>query len=150
MKGGKAIDASGAAKVAVAEKLFPSQTKTLVVNGVVARTTSNSIMLEHVTTPLSPLATDAPTAREVMVTSATKITKIQQKSSAVFKDEMLAFEKAVQSSHPGVIAPPSPYTEITIGLSDIKTGDTVIASASTDILNASSFTATQIQVSALR
>ncbi len=150
VKGGKAVDASGKAKIAAAEKLFPSQSKTLVVNGTVARTTDKSIMLERVVAPLSPLATDIPTTREVLITNATKITKIQQKSSAVYNGEMAAFEKAIQSRHSGVVAPPSPFTEVTISLSDIKAGDAVTASASEDILDASSFTAAQIQVSAIR
>lgn len=145
--GSTQVAASYASKVAEVNKLFPAPTETLAVSGKVKQVTDSSIMLEGVSVSSNPFAGDFPTTRNVMITSATRIIKTSQKDGATLQAEMMAFQKSIQGSKGGVtITPPSPFSETDATLADIKVGDTVTVTATSNILSAASFSATQVQL----
>ena len=87
-------------------------------------------------------------SREVTVTSATKIMREVPTNPTVFQQEMQAYTKRASSTStstdPSML--PSPLTETSISLSDIKVNDMIFVTASSNIMGAASFTATAVQV----
>ncbi|MDP1690341.1 MAG: hypothetical protein Q8L52_04060 [bacterium] len=90
----------------------------------------------------------SPSNRTVLVDASTKIIKIVQKDPKVFQSEVAVFSKAAQSgSTSAKNAPsPAPFTLTTVTLADIKVGDTITVTASSNIKSAKEFTAIGIQV----
>ena len=110
------------------------------INGSVITMDANSL------TPGSPLAAGGfSVSRAVTVTSDTKIIKEVPTDPAVFQQEMQAYAKRASSASTSTAPLPSPPTETSISLSDIKVGDVISVTASSNIMSAASFTATAIQ-----
>lgn len=155
-RGGQAVTDSYAAKIAALSKLFPLPSEIHSLGGRVKSVNATGLAFETVPVTQNPFAESFPAVREVAVTGATKITRTENKSPAVFQAEMAAYQKQVRNNAvptgiagtapPVILPPPEPFGEINIKLSDIKTGDTVTVTADKDILRAASFSATRIQV----
>jgi hypothetical protein len=125
-------------------------TSTLSLSGKVKSINGSVITMDAISpTPNSALAAAGfLVSREVTVTSATKITREVPTSPTVFQQEMQAYTKRASSTStstdPGTL--PSPLTETSISLSDIKVNDMIFVTASSNIMGAASFTATVVQV----
>lgn len=139
---------SYSSKIAAVNKLFPVPTQTMAVSGRVKEVSASSIVLEGVSVSSNPFAGDFPTTRTATITSETKIVKSEQKDPTTMQAEFAAFQKAMQNNKAGapLATPPNPFSQKVIQLSDIKVGDIVTVTAANDILSASSFTATQVQL----
>jgi hypothetical protein len=140
-QGGHDIKASYAPKIEAISRLFPPPANKNTISGKVMQINGNTLVIEDMTTAQNPFSEASLKTRTVTVASDTKITKIAQKSIAEIQAAMIAAQ-----NKPGSM-PPSPYAQVNIQLSDIQVGDTVTATASGDILQSSSFTAIQIQLS---
>jgi hypothetical protein len=85
----------------------------------------------------------------VTVNQTTIIERVTRKDRIVFSKELDAFgEKQAQGaqSTSTPLTPPEPFTLEKITLSDIKVGDSIVASSAEDISKLSTFTATTIAI----
>lgn len=135
-RGGTAVSAAYAPKIAALNALFPSApTSVDSLSGEVESIQGNVISLNAEPITRNPFVdTDFPLEREVTVATATSITRVQERD--------LADISLSASSSPALI---SPVTTSSISLGDIAVGETVIVTADGNILNAPSFTATLIE-----
>ena len=153
--GSRSVIASYAAKIAAVNKIFPAMPATVFsLSGQVKSINGNTIVINANPLTQNPFAEgNFPAVREVAVTGATSIIRIEQKDPAVFQKEMAASQKAMQSrtvsagTPPAAITLPNPFIEAVLKLSDVKIGDTITVTAASDITNAARFEATKIQVS---
>ena len=144
--------ASYAPQIEAVNKALPSATKATSVEGRVKQVNADSLTLEGVAVSMNPFAAgDYPMTRQVTITSSTKIIRVTSKDPQQFQKEMVAYQNSLQNRNQAssTLTPPSPFNETTIQLSDIKVGDSVSATAASDIINAASFEAVQLQVNSL-
>ncbi len=124
----------------------PDERKTL--SGVVESVTVDKVSIKI--NPLEPLASPTLDSRVIIITSATKITRIVQPDQETFQKEMEAFKKSMQTAPQKgtVIKPPEqqPHTKQDAILVDIKVGDTITATAVENIKEIKEFTAIEIQI----
>ena len=153
--GGAAVVASYALKVAQVKALFPVPPDVRSLSGQVEAVSDTMLTLKAASITQNPFADTFPAIREVAIASSTKITSVSQKDPAELQREMQVFAEkmagvAASSAPRAAVAPPSPFTETDISLSDIKAGDTVTVTADSNILNSANFTATAIQKQILK
>jgi hypothetical protein len=150
--GGANVKASYASKIEAVSKLFPPVPSELTaINGKIEKIDGNTITITANNISQNPFSDiNFPTTRVITISSDTKLVKSVQKDPATFQKEMAAFQLAMQngqrSASSAPIMPPTQFGETNINLSDLKAGDVITATASNNILSASSFTATKIQV----
>lgn len=147
--GGKAVASTYSDRIAIANMMTPARVDVRFVNGRIKEIKGSTITVDRVLLSQNPFAGDAPVSREVTITNATKLTKILPKDMAVYNAELAMVQKRLKEDPKllnGPITTPSLFVETPIKASDLKAGDTVVVSAATDILQAPSFSATQIQV----
>ncbi len=140
------------AQLGKVKALFPSQQATTSIGGTIKSISGNVITIE--TSKSANPFEDAPTVREVTVTSATSIVKRESKDPKIFQQEMEAYQKVIQkavtvpvattSTPPTAVQAPLPFSETAIAISDLKAGDTITIEASQNIGTAASFEATKI------
>lgn len=133
------------AQIDSVKNLFPQTPEMRSLSGQVKSVAADSLIFD-VSGAISPLE-QLPTTRTVHVANDTKLIRLVPKSAAAFQKELSDFQKNIQSANlktPPV--PPQPFTQTTIKLSDLKTGDIVIISAHDNIKTATEFTATEISV----
>lgn len=148
------------AQIAKAAAFFPQMTDVRSVSGTVKSVSGNSITVT--TVAMNPFDT-SPTERIVTVGNDTAIVKDVQKDPKVFQDELAAYQTALgkvkkvalpavtgtstaASAAASIPTPPSPFTEETLKLSDLKAGTQVTVTASENIKTATTFEATRISV----
>ncbi len=128
--------------------MMSTQSEVMTLRGVVESVSGDKINIKI--NPLEPLASPTLDSRVVVVTSATKITRIVQPDQKTFQKEMEAFKKSMQTAPQKgtVIKPPEqqPHTKQDAILVDIKVGDTIIATAVENIKEIKEFTAIEIQI----
>jgi hypothetical protein len=149
-RGGAAITASYATKIAAVNKLFPTPTSIFSLTGTVQSVNGSVVTISVAPLLLNPFAdTSFPTTREITIAASTTITQMTQKDPAAYQQEVQAYMKQTAThtttTTTTALAGPLPYTETNIDVSDIKVGDTVTVGASSNIMSAASFTATTIQ-----
>jgi len=130
------------AALAKVKSMFPSSQDIRSVSGKISGMNGNTITITA--NPISPL--DSPATMEVVVGETTKIVKSEAKDSATFQKEMEEYQKTVsaQTDKTKIAAPPMPFTEKEIALSDLKVGDQIFAEAGENIKTEVRFTATKI------
>lgn len=148
-RGAVAIKTSYAPKIAEVEAMLPPVPSTIQsLTGTVQAINGATLTLQVASgTFVDPFLADFPTTREVTITTTTNITSMTPISSTELQEEMQAYVEQLKksTSTSEEITPPSSFTKTAISISDIKVGDTVIITASDNILSASSFAATSIQ-----
>lgn len=147
--GGKAIEAKYADRMAMVNIATPVRTELHFVNGRIAQVKGSTVVVDKIILSQNPFASDAPATRDVVITDKTKITKILPKDMAVYNAEVAAMKKKFKDN-PELMknppAPPSMFVETPVKISDLKAGETVVATANADILLAPSFEATKLQI----
>jgi len=148
-RGGAAVTTSYAPKIAALATFFPpAPSSTLSLSGQVESINGSIVTINARPFTRNPFAAGGfLVSREATVTSATKITKQAQIDPTVFRQEIQAYNMTRPSgpSSTTAIALPTPFTETNISLSDIKVGDMIAVTASSNIMSAASFTATTVQ-----
>ncbi len=144
--GTRSIMASYAGKIAEVNKLFPLPTEIYSLSGTIQNINSGVLTLKAAPITQNPFAENFPATRKIAITDATQVVKIEQKDQATYQDEMLAYQKEIQSQSAKLITPPAPFDEINIKLSDLRDGDTITVISNTNILNLINFPATKIQL----
>lgn len=125
---------------------LPSMPDSNSISGGVKSIQGNIITLS---TPSGNPRDEAPKERQVTVTSATEITKLENKSAETIKKEQEDYGKKMASWKPGSGVPPvqpSLSVEKKISVSDIKAGDLVNVLAAILIRLEEKFEATKITV----
>ena len=122
--------------------------KTMSISGVIASVRGNSIMFKADPTVLNPLETPAPTERALIIAPDTKLTRLVQKTPEQFGKEQAAWIAAIQTLKPGEAPtlPPSPATDETISITDIKTGDRFTVTSDQNIKMLQKFEAKAIMI----
>lgn len=140
-------DSSLEAKLDEVKKMFPPTPDSNTVYGQVKSVEGEFIVLD---TPPSNPFDESPKARQVTVTDATKIVRMENKDMETIQKEQEDFQKKISSWKPDTAdsppTPPVPFIEKEISLSDIKVGDQLNVEASTLIRMKAEFTATKILV----
>lgn len=122
----------------------PDDIRTL--SGAVTSVSGNRVTIH--TTSINPFEEPALDDRIIVVTADTKIFKLIQKAPEVFKAEMDAFMKKMQStkvgSSPATL--PSPSTKNTADLASITVGATLNVTSVDNIKMSKEFSASEIQI----
>jgi len=125
----------------------PTPASITIISGVVKSVDADRFVINAGKVSPNPLDPQGPTDRTIMVTADTKITAhipmtIEENTAA-----MKAFQDSLKAGKP--IAPPAPYTEKTVTLSDLKIGMNVTVTAAADIRTSAAITATAITFDAI-
>lgn len=154
---GAAIGYSGAGyqysvRIEKAKQFFPALPTLPAVSGAIQSISGSTITL-LVQSVLNPFE-DLPTVREVTVMSTTKIVKSEPKDPQMLMAETAEYQKVLDrtlllqdNSAPvpaNLLAPPQPFSETAIRLSDLKVGDMITVDAGKDIKTATRFEAVKI------
>ena len=145
-KGGAAVTASYAPKIAQVSALFPVPQDVRALSGKITSIGSASITLAASPLSPNPFNDGFIVNRTVMVDDATVFTSSRQKTPA----EMSVPQAVVATpTKPGVppvpLPPPSPFITTSSTFSNLQVGDTVTVISDNDIAKAATFTATSIQ-----
>lgn len=124
-------------KINQLEQTFPPLNDVRALSGTISKISGNAITIENAQIG-SPLEKTPPT-RTVIITTQTKIVRQELKDIILVQKEGAEYQKA-----PAGKAPPSPFVEIPITLSDLKIGDQIIVQANENIKAAEQFTATAV------
>lgn len=141
-------------KIELAKKFLPSISDMRALTGVIEEVKGNALVIQSVAS-INPFE-DLPKTREVLVTGATKIVRVEQKDRGVFQKEMEVFQKEMAKARkeqkgqgsrvPAKITPPVPFIEKSISLNDLKIADRVFVEAGENIKEKTIFTATRIRL----
>ena len=118
------------------------------VSGTIQKINGNKITIK--TFQMDPLADESLSERIVVVDSNSKISLNVQKSSEKMQAEMQAFQEKMKTQNsdpakaPEAIAPPIPFEEKTIALSDLKEGQSISVISSENIGEKKELVAQQI------
>lgn len=132
-----------------AKRFFPPEQAAVdTLSGTIKSVSGSSFVLD-VSLP-NPFQ-NVPLLRTVRVTDKTTIVKFEQKDSATFRTEYLAFEKktAKLPTGPGSgiqLVPPSPFRQVSGTIADLKAGRSVVVTANEDIATKESFDAVSVQI----
>ena len=138
-------DAALRAKLEEVKKMFPPLPDSNFVFGQVKSVSGSVITLS---TPTTNPFDESPKVREVTVTGSTKIVKNENKSPETMQKELEAYQKKMSAWKPGSTdtppAPPEPFVEQEISLSDIKADDQISVEANSPIRMVEKFEAVKI------
>jgi len=148
MKKGTYEEGFEAARMKLQESGFlpPAVTDIRTLSGSVKSVGDGSFVLESSFRNPNPLDEKKyPSERTVSATAETKIFRQEAKNPEEQQREFAAFQRALQQGQTGVV-PPQPFNRVEIKLSELRPGDIVTATAAENILDAASFSATEIIV----
>lgn len=122
----------------------PDDIRTL--SGSVTAVSGNRVTIH--TTSINPFEDPALDDRIIVITTDTKIFKLTQKTQEVYKAEMDAFMKKMQSTKvsSSPATPPSPSIKTTADLTSITVGATLNVTAVDNIKTMKEFPASEIQI----
>lgn len=155
--GQKTTASSYEAQITKAKAFFPQLTDVRSVSGTVKSVSGNSVTVSTISS--NPFD-DSPSERVVTIGDKTTIVENTPKDPKVFQQEMAAYQASIKNIQPVAVAPaagapaapsiatpPTPFTEQTINLSDLKAGMQITVQASANIKTAATFEAVSISVS---
>lgn len=144
---GGGLSTSDKEKLEEVKKMFPQMPDSNYISGQVKSVSGKTITLN---TPKSNPFDEAPTVRQVSVTSKTKIVRNENRSPEVVQKEQEAYQKKMASWKPGSSeTPPTPpmySVEKEISISDIKANDQISIEAATQVRMLEKFEAVKIIV----
>jgi hypothetical protein len=120
----------------------PTSAQVLAVSGSVTAVSGNSVTINANPVSINPLEDQGPSIRVITVTSTTEINIKVALTNAEFQTALGQFTK--DSAAGKQVAPPDPFRTVKGSLSDIKVGMIITATAETDVRDAESITATNI------
>lgn len=137
-----------------AKKFFPSTPPDIRnISGTIKEVKGNIITVETVRS--NPFD-GTPVIRHITIDKDTKMIKNEQRDPAVYKREADEFYKTLRASAPlprapatVPAAPPSPYREVPIHLSDLKPSQRIIIRSAENIRDKESFSATEVSIFAV-
>jgi hypothetical protein len=134
-------------KLAASGLIPPSPVTVNTVSGTVKSVDTDRFTIAANPVTFNPLDAPGPTERTVVVTDKTQITA----RIPMTLEEMTAANQAFQASMKAgkLVAPPTPFTEKTVGIDAIKTSMVVTVTAADDIKDATTINATAISFDAL-
>jgi hypothetical protein len=155
--GGKICGNEASVKAELTKKLTDAGLLPPVMNmsGKVTAVEGKVLTLEVSNLNRNPLLNETPKLRQVTVADDAVIKMLQplkaeeyQKAQESFNEKRAAFMAAIGKGENAVPPPPpASFAEVTMGLDEIKVGMTANVTAETDVREAASFTAKDIQVS---
>jgi len=154
--GGGGYDSGYAAGLAAAKKkiqdsgIIPFAPETVMsVSGTVKSVDSDSFVINANPISPNPLDTRGPNQRTVMVSDKTKITVRISMSPDELSAAMKKFQDAIKANNGTATPPPSPFTEKTVAITDIKIGMAVTVTAAENIKDAVIIKATAVSFNAI-
>jgi hypothetical protein len=141
-----------------ASGLFSGPTEQFIISGNVKSVGADFIEVETKPTSFGPFDEPGPSLRRITVTPTTEIVLTKEKSAEEIAEDNAAYraeqERWLEASAVGTAtpppAPPSPFEESKVKLSDVQSGMFVVATAASDIAKAAEFDAVRIELRELR